>query len=121
MARPVPRHVREAHDRARRDIGNQLRNAIDESRAARSAAGRLYGPNGPRGGPPRPSMLRGGEPTETLSAAQSRAIEKAAGDMSDVVMRVLTQAGLLGGRRGQAPPNQGADRGAMSPLGGAAT
>jgi hypothetical protein len=123
--RPLKQQVA-AHEAVRRDVGRSMRDAVDASRASRSPAGRLYGPSGPRGGgppgePTPPSdSTRGRTERTALTPTEVRAIEHAlrGGAKAHAVLAALRQAGLVAGGAKSAPPAQ--DRGAMSPLGGAA-
>jgi hypothetical protein len=113
MARRPAKHVAEAHRRAREQIGDRVREAFAESR---NPARRVYGPNGPKGGPEQPSGRAQGK---TLTPAEAKAVERAAGSLGSAVMRVLASAGLIAGAR-SAPARSSQDRGAVSPLGGTA-
>jgi hypothetical protein len=118
MAKQAPKHVREAHERVRRDVGKMTRDAVDASRASRSPAHRLYGAQ-PKGGPDR--MPQRGEPQgRTLTPAEARAVERAAGSLGPEVMSALTSAGLVARARSGARSPVPQDRGAVSPLGGQA-
>jgi hypothetical protein len=120
MARGPAKHVAEAHRRAQEHIGKMTRDAIDQSRASRSPAHRLYGREGPRGGPERTSQ-RGEPKDKTLTPAEAKAVERAAGPLGSAVMSALRSAGLIAGARSAPARSPNQDRGAMSPLGGAAT
>jgi hypothetical protein len=119
MARKPLKHQAAAHEQVRRDVGRSMRDAVDASRASRGPAARLYGPGGPRGSENPPS-LRGEPQGKTLTPAEAKAVERAAGSLGPAVMQALTSAGLIAGARSGArsPPPQ--DRSALSPLGGAA-
>jgi hypothetical protein len=101
MAKRSLKHQAEAAQRVHARLSQMTRDAVEQSAASRSPAARLYGANGPAGGPPRPSLLRG-EPAQdqTLSAAQAARIEKASGPLGAQVMKVLMQAGFLPGGKG---------------------
>jgi hypothetical protein len=58
MARRPAKHVTEAYRRAHEDVARRTREAIEESRASRSPGHRLYGREGPRGGPERKAAPR---------------------------------------------------------------
>jgi hypothetical protein len=130
MARYRPsKSVIEAGNKARRDIGEKVRDMIDTSRRQNSPAGRMYPNNVLPAQMSGPAMLPAGKPSDspTLSSADVHKIESAFGRSSPkarAVMDALRSAGLLGGRRPGTPAtgaDRGPGRGAVSPLGGQAS
>jgi hypothetical protein len=122
MAYRPSKRVIEAGNKARRDIGEKVRDMVDTSRRRNSPAGRMYPDK--VGGPPTGPTTQGRPEVPVLTSADLHKIESAFGRASvkgRAVIDALRSAGLLGGRRPQTPtPDRGADRGAVSPLGGVA-
>jgi hypothetical protein len=119
MARKPLRHQVEASERAREHVGRMTQHMMEQARAARTPAGRLY-PGGPKGGPTPPAQ----RPDQRVSITPTdvHKIEQAlGGTKAHAVLAALKSAGLVGGGPRAAPPNQSQDsRGATSPLGGQA-
>jgi hypothetical protein len=116
----APRHVTEAYRRADAHVARRTREAVESSRNSRSAAHRVYG-NQPNGGPATPPRMRDQQEGRILPATVLRDIERVSGDHAVAVKRALAAAGLIAHGARSAARSAQQDRGAMSPLGGAAT
>ena len=116
MARRPLKHQLEAGRRVADEVNRRAQGAVDASRARGNPALAIYGREGPRGGPERPSI----RPEQTtLTAGDVQKIEHALGSSAKAhaVLSALRQAGLVAGGPRSAPQ----DRSAVSPLGGQAT
>jgi hypothetical protein len=118
MARKPLKHEAAAAQRANDHIARRLHDAVNSSRASRTPGGRLYGPNGPSGGPPPPPRMRDRGQPNVLPARAVAEITRIAGPLASQVQLALSAAGLLQGARPRAAPQPG--QGGVSPLGGTA-
>jgi hypothetical protein len=119
MAKRPLKHQVEAARRVAAEVNQRAQGAMDASRARGNPALAMYGREGPKGGPEKPTVRS--EQTN-LTPTDVKAIERALGSgaKAHAVLSALKQAGLVGGGPKSSPPAQREDRGAMSPIGGRA-
>jgi hypothetical protein len=116
VARRPLKHEMAAMDRARENVRQMGQDAMDRSRARGNPGLAMYGREGPKGGPERPSVR---SEQATLTPTDVQKIEHALGGAkAHAVLAALKQAGLVAGGPRSGPAQQ--DRGTMSPLGGRA-